>query len=232
MVKKLTFGLLLLAIIFGVNLPFAKADLPPPDSHSVTFSPRVMNLDQYPSISIISFTESRHPGTTQAKIVIQGEVIIGSTLLWGDKNYISNMDLGNMTATSLTTDPNLHSIENYYLPDYTEITESIGAVRGTVPNSNPLTNVILEYSLKGSPVDGQLSLYKSKQIFKFNNGSPDEITLFDQNGNEIGQNGGGVINSLFNSKYWLAIGTGLLIILIVVVAVVLGKRKKDTPNDL
>jgi len=198
-----------------------KADVTMPNTHQVDGCTKVIGLSSYPDILLLSaITGPDHSGKVDVAIITENQCLNKGykfnsyDVYWGYKKDLANKDLNSL---DISADKNLKLVNTEIeFPDF------------NVSDTDPLVGRDIEYTVNGIS-NGQLVFYKSKQVSRFNNGSPEKTEVFDQNSIVIQENGGGFFD-IFNNKYWLAIVVGLLLLIIIVVAAVL-KRRRSKPSS-
>ncbi len=163
--KKLTLFTiwLVLAIILTFSPPVS-ADVIMPNTHAVDWNVKFVNLDEFPEIILLG--QATGPfGKNDFQIknnecLDKGYHVNILTVYWNTKDKLNSI---------FRIDPNksLGVIDPKGGFDY-----------GYVPDSNPLLNETIEYSISGF-VDGKLVIYKARQTSGYNDGTPVKVQTFD-----------------------------------------------------
>jgi hypothetical protein len=83
-------------------------------------------------------------------------------IYWVTKEGFDSLDIKNLNVTNLTL-----------------LLEDVAVEGAYVDESNPLIKETIEYSIAGFK-DGNLIIYKSKQISEYNNGQSNKVETFDK----------------------------------------------------
>ncbi|KKT77450.1 MAG: hypothetical protein UW73_C0020G0022 [Microgenomates group bacterium GW2011_GWB1_44_8] len=136
------------------------ADIIPPNSHSLDRCVKIVNLNDFSDVVLISY--------------ITGPMVQGSEI-----NQIKNSEClskgykFNSLKIYWNTKDNPNSIDQNNL-----LLDNVEVYGGYVDQSNPLIKESIEYSIAGFS-GGKLILYKSKQTSEYNNGSQKKIETFN-----------------------------------------------------
>ena len=158
MKKPFAYALFSLAFVFSFSST-ASADVIPDNSHSLNRCVKVVNLDKFPDIALISYVtgpmvkNSIISQINNNECLTKGYKFNSLKVYWNTKNKADSIDPNNLL---------LDTIEVY---------------GGYVDQKNPLVKEDVEYSIAGFS-GGKLVLYKSQQISEYNNGTPKKIESF------------------------------------------------------
>ena len=157
--KKL-FIYFLFSLAFGLFfVPPVFADVIPPNSHSLDKCVKIVNLNDFPNIILISY--------------VTGPMVQGSEI-----NQIKNNEClskgykFNSLAIYWSTKDKPNAIDQNNL-----LLDNVEVYGGYIDQNNPLVKENIEYSIAGYS-GGKLVLYKSKQILEYNNGTPTKVETF------------------------------------------------------
>ncbi len=148
------------------------ADLGPPAGyHSVSLCTKIVYQKEFPDVFVVSqFTGAMNTGK-EGTIVEDGDCVSGykaSTLnvYYLPKNKLASIDLKNLRIDS-----------NRIASDLFLLKSRLDHFGGFIEDSNPIVEETREYTLTKNPA-GKISLYKSKEIFKYNNGDPVKVKTY------------------------------------------------------
>lgn len=153
--------ILIIPFIFVFYLIFCSTALAisDPFSHQVISCYKIVNLNKFPDIVLISKRTVWEEEKT--RLIENNELFCDdSAIYWGTEelqNSTNSIDLNNLLIKKDTL---------------------------YIDNSNHLVNEEKEYVLKKSK-DNKLFLYKSKETLEYNDGSPKKIEKFDDSGKSI-----------------------------------------------
>ena len=157
--KKLfiyTLFLFIYAITFAST---ASADVIPPNSHSLNRSVKVVNLNEFPNVTLIGYYTGPMVDNYETYEIKNNECLTKGYKFNTLSIYWNKKDKTN------TIEP-----EKILLKDI----ESYG---GYIDENNPLVKEVIEYSIAGFNGD-KLVLYKSKQSSEYNDGTPPKVETF------------------------------------------------------
>lgn len=165
---KPRFALLLLIVLFSAGINISHADVIPQNSHALDRCVKVVNVDAFPNIYLIGYITGPMVDGSDTYIIKQDECltkgykfntlqILSATKAYIDSIGIDAVDTNNKSIYNLNVD-----IEPY---------------GGYVDESNPLIEEEIQYTLVQLS-DTTFSLYKSKQISTYNDGTPTKIETF------------------------------------------------------
>ena len=164
MKKILVFSLVL--FLSGLILSVASADVIMPNTHVVDRCAKIINLEQYPDIVLVSYVTGPVVSNYQAS------QIKNNTCL--DKGYkFNHLDIYWITAEKFKK----LNLVNLNLSDLNMLSGEIEPYGGTVDDINSLVKETIEYSITKNN-NGTFVLNKTKVISEFNNGTPTKIEIF------------------------------------------------------
>jgi hypothetical protein len=167
---------IVLLALLGVSLQFITyGDVIFPDTHSVNYCPKIINLDKYPEISLIGYvldgggfnycylisdTICLEKGPNQ----LSGFILCAVSEIYME--YINN----DIDKIDWEHDKNAYR-SSVIQPN----------PRYYVNNTNPLSSLDSYYKIMGF-TDSSLIVYKCKDVFGFSNGTPDSVIYYEFNG--------------------------------------------------
>lgn len=158
--KKLFIYSLFLSVLVFFFPSMASTDVIPPDSHPLDRCVKVVNLDEFPIVVLISYI-------TGPMVEGYETYQIENNKCWGKGYKFNHLNIYWNTKDK----PNAIDPDKLLLTDI----ESYG---GYVDKSNPLIKEGIEYSITGFS-GKKLVLYKSKQTSEYNNGAPKKVETFN-----------------------------------------------------
>jgi len=196
---KLRVTIFLLAFLFFVpNL--ASADIMNSNQHQVQRCLKIVNIDKFPDLALVGFytgvmlENNKNYIAYQVKnneCLTKGYKFNKLNLYWVTQKKFASLNLNNLIlntkkvasggwdAKGNVTYYDVYSPKNLEL-----LTENIESGNSVVDNTDHLIKETLEYSLLKNS-DGNLSLYKSKRITDYNDGSQQKIETFQTSGDII-----------------------------------------------
>lgn len=158
MKKLFIYPLFLLAFMFFFS-PSASADLIPSNSHTFSRCVKIVNLNEFPDLVLISYVTGPMVKSPEIKQINNNECLV--------KGYKFN----SLNIYWNTKDkPNSINSKNLLL-------ENIEVAGGYIDQSNPLLKDDVEYSIGGFS-GKKLVLYKSKQTLEYSNGDQKKVETF------------------------------------------------------
>lgn len=164
MKKILVFSLVL--FLSGFILSVAKADVIMPNTHAVERCAKIVNINQYSDIVLVSYITGPTISTYQAS-QIQGNTCLNKGykfnnfgIYWTTTEKFKTLDLANLN-----------------LSDINMLSSEVEPYGGTVDDVNPLIKETIEYSITKN-TNGTFVLNKTKVISEFNNGASAKIETF------------------------------------------------------
>lgn len=147
---------LLAMLSFSLLCLPAFADILPLNTHYVERCVKITNLDQYPSIVVITQDLSMSGDTQELSIAKPGECLPAPSykfddykIYWADRNYVDSINLQDLKirnasyGASSIDDSNIHFI-----------TSSISTAGGYVDNSNPAASEEVTYVIEADSAGG------------------------------------------------------------------------------
>lgn len=137
----------------------ASADLIPQNSHSLNRCVKIVNLNDFPNVVLISHVTGPTVQGLEINPIKNNECLSKGykfnslAIYWNTKDKPNLIDQNNLL---------LNNVEVY---------------GGYIGQGNPLVKENIEYSIAGYS-GGKLVLYKSKQISEYNNGMPTKVEAF------------------------------------------------------
>lgn len=135
------------------------ADIIPPNSHPLDRCVKIVNLNEFPNVVLISYVTgpmvqgSEISQVTNNECLSKGYKFNSLKIYWNTKDKPNSIDQNNLL---------LDNVEVY---------------GGYVDQGNPLIKETIEYSIAGYS-NGKLTLYKSRQTSEYNNGSQKKVETF------------------------------------------------------
>ena len=182
--KKITIlGLIILGLGFSPLL--TKADVIPENSHPLNRCVKVVNLDQFPEITLVGYYTGPMVEKYEAyqikndECLTKGYKFNSLSIYWTTKDKFSLLDLKNLPVKKgaeinhgswVGQEPDAPT-------DLTLVTNNLEVFGGFVDNKNLLNKEEIQYSIVKS-TDGKISLQKTKVISDYNNGTPSKIETF------------------------------------------------------
>jgi hypothetical protein len=157
--NKLVFYIIFLIAFTFFFLPTVSADTIPPNSHSLDRCVKIINLDKFPDIVMMSYITGPMIKNTEINQINNNECLSKGYKFNSLKIYWNTKDK-----------PNSINLDNLLL-------ENIEVYGGYIDQDNPLAKENIEYSIAGFS-NGKLVLYKSKQTSEYNNNTPKKIETF------------------------------------------------------
>lgn len=184
--KKL---IVLFLLMFAVTIlvpSIASADIPPPDGfHNPSLCAKVVNLNAFPNIVLVgySYGPTGVPKPYEIKnneCLTKGYKFNDFDIYWTTREKFNLMDLDSLS---------LNSEHQYTLPtDLSLLSKNVETLYfgELIPDSNPLIKGTIEYSITENPISinpsyvavEEYSLFKSKQISEYNDGTPAKVETF------------------------------------------------------
>lgn len=160
-VKCLLFILFFNINIFGdiIIIELQKADI----------CVRVINLDKYPNVALISLNECMPPSSSRKANHIKKNSCIKVYKLCPLKIYAVNKDY-------LSKYKNINEID--WEKDEHVLKSNVGINGKTFETFEPISEVEISLKIIGF-TDTSIVLFKSSQVYKYNNGLPDSIQNFE-----------------------------------------------------
>ncbi len=158
-----------LAYLFLVPWQHVFADIIPENSHSVDKCVKIINTNDFPSISIVAYI--KHPSGNDSRAFI----IDANTCL--EKGYKFNSFQIFGLAKSYLATKSIDSIDWEKDKNVLHVNINIEPYGGYLDNLNSVSS-IEEYYQIHEISNNILTLYKCKEITKFNNGRPISIQTF------------------------------------------------------
>lgn len=165
MIKKL---FLIMAIIGILAVSFVSADVIPENSHYLYRCVKFVNLNEFSNVVMIGYYTGPVVDTYEAYQIENGVCLEKGykfnslNIYWVTKEGFDSLDIKNLNVTNLTL-----------------LLEDVAVEGAYVDESNPLIKETIEYSIAGFK-DGNLIIYKSKQISEYNNGQSNKVETFDK----------------------------------------------------
>lgn len=138
----------------------ASADIMPGNSHSLNRCVKVVNLDEFSDIVLMSYVTGPMIASDEINQINTNECITKGykfnslSIYWNIKDKLNVIDPNNL------------------------LLENVEVYGGYVDDKNPLVKEDIEYTIKKIS-DGKYSLYKSKLISEYNDGTPKKVETFD-----------------------------------------------------
>lgn len=146
------------------------ADVPPgPDYHYVEFCAKIVNQNDFPDVVVVANWYGAMNDGSKGVLVKNNECIGGYKysdvdIYWVTKNDFNIEDLDNFK------DLKTKKYTGY-------LTKKLEHYMGYVKNTDPLVKQTVEYVITKNS-GGKMSLYKSRIISDYNNGTPQKIEIF------------------------------------------------------
>ncbi len=157
--KKSFINILFLFIFTIIFTSTASADVIPPNSHSLNRCVSVVNLDEFPNVTLIGYYTGPMVDNYETykiennKCLTKGYKFNTLSIYWNTKDKQNTIDSDKIL---------LKDIEPY---------------GGYIDENNPLVKEDIEYSIAGFN-GGKLVLYKSKQGSEYNDDTPTKVETF------------------------------------------------------
>lgn len=183
--------LFLLMFMIGISIPSVSlADVPTPAGfHSPGLCAKIVNLDQFPNVVLIGYNYGV-VYTVEPYVIKNNECLTKGykfsllDVYWTTKDNFNLVDLENL---NLGKDGSSNS--NYKIPsDLVLLLKEVETLYfgELIPDSNPLIKGTIEYSITENPISinpsyvavEKYSLFKSKQISEYNDGTPAKVETF------------------------------------------------------
>lgn len=169
--KKLLISGLSALLLLGMTPVLALADLPPPAGfHMVQLCDTIANQSAFPDIVLIERTSGPEGNPSQGRLIENGacfgtRVYKFSTLdiYWTTKEKFGSLDLNNLGEGN---NPNLNLLAH-----------AVTFIGGQEADSTHFVKNDVEYSIVQSS-NGTLSLYRSKETQKYNDGRPNSVVVY------------------------------------------------------
>lgn len=142
-----------------VSTSTALADVIPPNSHPLNRCVKIVNLDEFPNLSLIGYYTGPMIDDYETYEIENNECL--------SKGYKFN---------TLNIYWNTKDEPNTIDPDKI-LLEDVEPYGGYVNENNPLVKEIIEYSIAGFN-DDKLVLYKSKHTSQYSDGTPSKVETF------------------------------------------------------
>ncbi|UCH22846.1 MAG: hypothetical protein JSU83_06455 [Deltaproteobacteria bacterium] len=170
--------------LFSTISQIVYGDIVPPNYHNVTRNVKISNVDEFPAVAFVGYVIQFDP-QDRSRYYRYGayEIKSGQTLhmnnapysLFGkfivyavERSYFEGKGIDNIDFDS---DPNVLT-----LAKDTEIIRPQGYY---LTNENPLIEEEVTYTIAGF-IDKRLVLYKSKHVWKYNDGRTDKLETFEK----------------------------------------------------
>lgn len=146
------------------------ADVPPgPDYHHVEFCAKIVNINDFPDAVVVANWYGAMNDGSKGVLVKNNECISGYKY--------SEVDIYWVTKSSFKA-TDLEDFKNLKTKPYTGyLMKKMPHYLGYVKNTDPLVKQTVEYSITQNS-GGKLSLYKSRVISDYNNGTPQKVETF------------------------------------------------------
>jgi len=178
---------ILLVSALAISLLFyskkANADILSPGSHYVEKCAKIVNLDKFPDVVLIGYyTGPMSAEYTAYKVennqcLTKGYKLNAFSLYWVSKSIYSKLNLKNLAMTSQKVSVSEDSDTKNTPADLISIPISTEIFSGSVDDFNPIIKETDEYSIADVTND-KLSLYLSKKVSDYNDGSPEKVETF------------------------------------------------------
>ena len=171
---------------------FVSADILPENSHPLKRCVKFVNLNEFSDVVLIGYYIGPMVDTYEAYQIQNGACLEKGykfnslSVYWTTKEKFDTLDIKNLKLNSKKVatggkDNNGNPVYiDVFTPDYlTLLLEDIEPYGGYIDESNPLIKETIEYSIAGFSNE-KLIVYKSKQIFEYNNGQLNKVETFDK----------------------------------------------------
>ena len=154
-------------LILGCSLIYADVP-PPPDYHGVTGCTKIINLNEFPEISLIGYPTG--PGGDNQAYIIDPNVCLNGgrygilTIYAVSKDFMNGKNISTINISEpifLTTDT------------------SLNITQGSRPPTDPILEQNISYKIVGF-LDDKIIIYESEKITRYNNGNPVKTENFNK----------------------------------------------------
>jgi hypothetical protein len=160
--------LCLILILMMVSL--TQADVIPESGHGYSRCVKIVNLNEYPEVSVFGIIKGPMVNGLESYRVENGKCLTkGYKFNTLSLYWVQNTMDGSVSLSDNSTIP-----ESFML-----LIENLEPYGGYVDDNNPLIEDNIEYSIAGYS-SGNLVIYKSKQTLVYNNGQPNKVEFFEK----------------------------------------------------
>ena len=165
--------ILLVLLSFSLLCLPASADILPQNSHYVERCVKIANLDQYPSIVVITQDlrmsgdgQTLSPAAAGACLPAPSYKFDGYKIYWAERSYADSISLQDLKLKNASYEASSIDDANIHF-----ITSSISTAGGYIDNSNPATSEEVSYILQVDSAGGY-SLVSAQEASQKNNTAP------------------------------------------------------------
>jgi hypothetical protein len=172
-----------LGIFVFVGISSVSADVIPENSHAVERCVKIINMNQYPDIVLISYLSGPMIPTYQASEIKnntcldKGYKFNKLSVYYISKDNFKTLDLSNLKTYKKETNQGTWTLKETIPTNFILLSSEIESYGGTISNNNPLIKETIEYNIVKN-TNGTFALNKTKVTSEYNNGSPVKIENF------------------------------------------------------